>query len=80
MLLTDLQPESARQLTFWEAAATDQESAGRLMKTLDRINARYGKDTVQYACAGIEKGWEMRREKMSPEFTTRWPDIPKVKA
>ena len=80
VLLTDLQPESARQLTFWEAAATDQESAGRLMKTLDRINARYGKDTVQYACAGIEKGWEMRREKMSPEFTTRWPDIPKVRA
>ncbi|MCF8107181.1 MAG: Y-family DNA polymerase [Desulfohalobiaceae bacterium] len=80
VLLTDLQPEFVRQLTFWEAGAKDQESAGQLMKTLDHINARYGKDTLRYACAGFEKNWEMRRGKMSPEYTTRWPDIPRVKA
>ena len=50
------------------------------MKALDHINARYGRDTLQYASAGLNKGWEMRRDKMSPEFTTRWKDIPRVKA
>jgi DNA polymerase V len=80
VLLTALQPESARQLTFWDAEAHDQDKAGRLMKALDHINARYGKDTLQYASAGLSKGWEMRRDRMSPEFTTRWPDIPRVKA
>ncbi len=50
------------------------------MKTLDHINARYGKDTLQYASAGLRKGWEMRRDMMSPEFTTHWPDIARVKA
>jgi len=80
VLLTDLQPESARQLTFWDAEEQDQGSAGQLMKALDHINARYGRDTLQYASAGLHKGWEMRRDKMSPEFTTRWPDIPRVKA
>ncbi len=79
VLLTDLQPESARQLTFWETEAQDQDKAGQLMKALDHINARYGKDTLQYASAGLNKGWEMRRDKMSPEFTTRWKDIPRVK-
>ncbi len=32
------------------------------------------------ASAGLNKGWEMRRDKMSPEFTTRPPDIARVKA
>ena len=32
------------------------------------------------ARAGLNKGWEMRRDKISPEFTMRWPDIPRVKA
>ena len=39
VLLTDLQPESTRQLAFWDAKAQDQEKAGQLMKTLDHINA-----------------------------------------
>jgi DNA polymerase V len=30
--------------------------------------------------AGLHKGWEMRRRRMSPEFTTRWAAIPRVKA
>ena len=80
VLLTDLQPESARQLTFWDAKAHDQDKAGQLMQALDHINARYGRDTLQYASAGLRKGWEMRRDRMSPEFTTRWKDIPRVKA
>jgi DNA polymerase V len=79
VLLTDLQPAGARQLTFWEAGSGNKEASRHLMQAMDRINARYGKNTVQYACAGLEKKWEMRREKMSPEFTTSWEDIPGVK-
>jgi len=79
VLLTGLESEGARQLTFWEPGVQEREAAGNLMQVMDRINARYGKNTVQYACAGLTKSWEMRREKMSPEFTTRWEDIPGVK-
>ncbi|MFP4285204.1 MAG: Y-family DNA polymerase [Desulfovermiculus sp.] len=80
VLLTYLQTAGARQLTFWEAGSGEKEASRHLMQAMDRINARYGKNTVQYACAGLEKKWEMRREKMSPEFTTSWEDIPGVKA
>ena len=51
VLLTDLQPESASQPTFWGATSQDRESSKELMRVLDLINARYGKDTLQYACA-----------------------------
>ncbi|MBS3780899.1 MAG: DUF4113 domain-containing protein [Desulfovermiculus sp.] len=79
VMLTNLQPEGTRQLTFWETGAQDRETSKHLMQAMDRINARYGKDTVHYACTGLDKKWEMRREKMSPEFTTKWADIPGVK-
>ena len=79
VMLTNLQPEGTRQLTFWETGAQDRETSKHLLQAMDRINARYGKNTVHYACTGLDKKWEMRREKMSPEFTTNWADIPGVK-
>ncbi|MDZ7761122.1 MAG: Y-family DNA polymerase [Desulfovermiculus sp.] len=80
VLLTDLQPEGVRQLTFWEPDAQGQKTSKNLMQAMDRINTKYGKDTLQYACAGLDKDWEMCRGKMSSEFTTSWADIPGVKA
>lgn len=82
VLLTHLQPEAARQITFWEldSQKQKQEQAKNLMQVMDYINAKYGKDKLQYACAGLEKNWEMRRGKMSGEFTCKWKDLPGVKA
>lgn len=79
ILLTDLQPAGARQLTLWEVCTRRNKESKSVMSAMDRINAKYGKDTLQYASSGLRKGWEMRRDKMSPEFTTRWADIRGVK-
>lgn len=48
-----------------------------LMSVLDKIN-RGGKGRVFFAGQGIRKDWSMKREHLSPAYTTRWPDIPKV--
>mgnify|MGYP006286219299 CR=1 FL=1 len=80
VLLTDVQPEQGRQLTLWEAGAPAGKAGGALMRAMDTINARYGADTLQYACSGQKREWEMRRERMSKEFTTKWADLPGVKA
>ncbi len=80
VLLTDLKPVGARQLTLWEADIQRHKSSRAVMSVMDRVNAKYGKDTLQYASSGLRKNWEMRRDKMSPQFTTRWADIPGVKA
>lgn len=50
-----------------------------LMGVMDRINAVWGRGTLRSAAEGIEKGWSMRRERMSPCYTTRWQEIPTVR-
>lgn len=44
----------------------------RLMQAMDRINALWGRGTLRSAAEGIDKDWKMRRERMSPGYTTRW--------
>ncbi len=50
-----------------------------LMKAMDQINARYGRGTARLGLAQKEGEWHMRRENLSPSFTTRWGDIPSAK-
>ncbi|WDE03083.1 Y-family DNA polymerase [Thalassomonas viridans] len=50
----------------------------KLMSCMDKINARFGRDTTILAGQGIEQKFAMRREFLSPQYTTRWRDIPKI--
>ena len=50
-----------------------------IMNTMDRINGRYGSSTVRLASEGIEKSWRMRRESVSPCYTTSFDDLVEVK-
>lgn len=50
-----------------------------LMACLDRINDRYGRGTLFCASQGIERKFEMRREFISPRYTTRISDLPRIK-
>ena len=52
---------------------------GRLMKVFDALNGKYGADTVFLGAQGIEQKWSMRREMLTPQYTTRWRDVPRVK-
>lgn len=59
---------------------TAEAKSTRLMKALDGINARMGKDTLKLASNGIEKPWKMKRLLKSPNYTTAWDEIPEVRA
>ncbi|WP_371376506.1 Y-family DNA polymerase [Thalassotalea aquiviva] len=50
----------------------------KLMQCLDQINQRYGNETLQLAGQGIVRPWTMKRQFLSPQYTTRWRDIPKI--
>ena len=50
------------------------------MQVLDQINARYGRRTLQFAAEGIARPWQMRRNRLSPSYTTKWDEIPAVLA
>ena len=57
----------------------DRESSDAIMNTMDRINGRYGSSVIRLASEGIEKSWRMKRENVSPSYTTKFEDIVKVK-
>ena len=75
--LLDLCTRKYEQLDFYAPQQT--EKSRTLMKTVDRINERYGKYSVQLANAGIEQKWLMSRNFKSPSYTTCWADIPVVR-
>lgn len=48
----------------------------RLMVVMDRINAIWGRGTLRSAATGVAKTWAMKRERMSPQYTTDWGQLP----
>ncbi|MBN3561293.1 Y-family DNA polymerase [Amphritea spongicola] len=49
-----------------------------LMACMDAINMRYGRNTVHVASQGFQQKFAMRREFLSPQYTTRLSDIPRI--
>jgi DNA polymerase V len=91
VILVELQPASVQQ---WEldleplahedaATATTPRDRSRLMTAMDALNCRYGKGTVHSAAtgkAGPKREWGMKQERRTPQYTTRWEDVPVVRA
>ena len=63
-------------------SVVDTRKSDALMKALDAANSRYGRRAIGFglAAGGDEAEWRMKREKLSPSWTTRWEDVPKVRA
>ena len=78
VLLTDLSTAKLKPTPLFEKASG--ESTQELMRLMDRMNQRYGRETVRIASSGIERPWMMARSFLSPRYTTRWEDIPTVRA
>lgn len=76
VMLTGIEPENGRWMSFFELPPDDRPQDAPLMRTLDEINSRWGRDTVSYAASGIERSWRMRREMRSPRYTTVWSELP----
>ena len=76
VLLLDLSSADAVQPTLFAEQITGSD---RLMKATDRINDRFGRGSVGLGLAAKGAAWRMRQDQVSPRYTTRWKDIPKVR-
>jgi DNA polymerase V len=72
--LIDLTDATNRQMSLFLSARDNP----RLMQVMDRVNAIWGRGTLCSAAEGIQKGWKMKRERMSPCYTTNWGQLPVV--
>lgn len=77
VMLTDIVSETCQQRNLFMQSSDDKAP---LMKALDKINAKWGRHTLQYAVSGFKKPWKFKQTRKSPAYTTRWADLPIVKA
>jgi DNA polymerase V len=79
VMITELLPEETRQPALW--GDLDRERRERVWKTMDKLNASLGRNTVRVLSAGPKDGaWKLRAEYRSPRWTTRWDELPKAQA
>ena len=78
VVFLDLRPDNEVQTDLFDAV--DHTADHRVSGALDSINGRWGAGTIRYAAEGIDKPWRTRFDLLSPHYTTRWDEIPVVKA
>lgn len=78
VFLTDIVADTERQQSA--LACIDDERRTKLMSTVDRLNRKYGRYSVRPLAVSYGHSWEMRREHVSPRYTTRLNEVLKVKA
>lgn len=82
VMLLELQPASVQQSEL-DLEPDEAPDPARLMDTLDGLNRRYGRGTVLLASTGLageQRLWSMKQERRTPQYTTRWEDMPVVHA
>ena len=78
IMLADLSSESVEQHSLFDVEDTVDERSEALMSTLDKINTS-SLGRVGFASAKAGERWGMKRDYLSPCYTTRWSDIPRIK-
>ncbi|HBU4937140.1 TPA: DUF4113 domain-containing protein, partial [Klebsiella pneumoniae] len=74
VMLNDFTGSGVSQLQLFDERPPRPHSA-ELMRVLDGIN-NSGLGKVWFAGRGIAPSWQMKRDMLSPAYTTRWKDIP----
>lgn len=76
--VTDLIPEGSSSVTGSLFDLPDEErdeTRRRLMECLDDLTRRFGKGAWKIGSSGLADGWQMKRDRLTPAYLTRWADI-----
>ncbi|MGC6654223.1 translesion error-prone DNA polymerase V subunit UmuC [Pantoea sp. EEL5] len=77
VMLGDFFSQGVSQLNLFDEYRP-QPNSEALMRVVDGFN-QSGKASLFFAGQGIEKSWAMKREMLSPAYTTRFADLPVAK-
>ncbi|MDX1655061.1 MAG: DUF4113 domain-containing protein, partial [Candidatus Competibacteraceae bacterium] len=78
VMLLDLVPAGCSPGNLF--AAEEREQSEKLMQVLDAVNRRFGRGTLRTAREGFDEPGRMQAAHRSPAYTTRWTELPIVKA
>ncbi|MBI3102616.1 MAG: Y-family DNA polymerase [Burkholderiales bacterium] len=82
VMLLDLMPDNVSQGEF-DFGAPETRDRGRLMAAMDAINDRFGRGAIHVGSAvgvGAHRDWSMRQERLTPQYTTKFSDMPVARA
>ncbi len=69
----DIVAEETIQLNMFESIQNDKWNT--LEATIDILNRKMGKHTLRHAVQGYEHTWRLRKENLSPNYTTDLKDV-----
>lgn len=76
VIFNDLHFEDEAQSDLFSAKKTGNPD---VLNVMDRINQRFGRSSLTLAPAiNEQKAWQVRRDRLSPRYTTCWKELPKA--
>jgi DNA polymerase V len=78
IILYGFEPEDQRQGDLF-ISTEKNDRLEKASKAMDAINRKFGKGKIFTLSEGIERPWAMKREMLSPCYTTKWDSIPTVR-
>ncbi|MCS6134000.1 translesion error-prone DNA polymerase V subunit UmuC [Shewanella baltica] len=77
VMLGDFFDPGVYQLGLFDEV-TPRPKSKELMQLMDKVN-HSGKGKIWFAGQGVDPTWGMKREQLSPSYTTQWAQLPVVK-
>ena len=78
VMLADFYDPGVHQPGLFDEPIAERQTDQKLMQLMDNLNAKHGK-TLWFASQGTKQEWSMKRELLSPAYTTNWHDLPLVR-
>ena len=76
VILTGIIPETQQQIGIFDTE--DREKLEKLSKLMDKVNSKFGRNTLNLAIQSTPNNWHPNAKNLSPRYTTSWDDIPKI--
>ena len=73
-------PRDGMQMELFEYGKKRSPRDSVIMDTMDEINKKYGRSTIRCLASKATQDWNMRREFLSPCYTSRLEDLPLIHA
>jgi DNA polymerase V len=73
VLLNELVLAGSPSRSFWDP--DHRERMRDVMRVMDRINRKWGRDTIHFGRLASEGRWRTKAEKRSRRYTTRWEEV-----
>lgn len=81
VMMLDLTDKDSEQFDLFNAPQSSKEKqrSERLMSTIDKINNKMGRGTLQLGGVRSFAAWQLKRDLLSQRYTTRWDELLTIK-